>query len=319
VTEPNARLALSTPLTLATAGRREYRARLIRAGRIRYADNSPGPYLIPAEAIQEAVARGQLDSLPTFIDHAGFFESPSLRDLAGYVTQAAWNEADQAAEGTIRLLDTAAGRLVDDLFTQLLADAQAGTPMPDLGLSLVFWPEWAPTGAASDGDPLVLESFRHVESVDFVFQPAADGRILQALQRLSAALVPGSHAPRGNPPPSSLVSSLVPTLRVGTHRRTLRVHPNGNPPPDAPRPSQSPERSPTMSEELDEFLPPAGPASAEGTDAASPPAASPASATSNPSTWSSSPPPTAASSTPSPPTSSRRVLDHRTTVLSFPL
>lgn len=210
----SALLSLSTPLALTQAEgrRREFRARLIRAGRIRYADNTPGPFIIPAPAIHSALALGKFDSIPAFIDHAGPFDAPSLRNLAGYVVEAHWDEAEQAAYGTIRLLETEPGRLVQDLFTQLLADRDAGRPMPDVGLSLVFWPDWAPRD--DDGEPLSLAAFRHIESVDFVFQPAADGRVLEALQRLSAQPAGASDDSPPHPERSSLMSEETPNLET---------------------------------------------------------------------------------------------------------
>ncbi len=187
-------LAASQPLRLQRTGsRREYTCRLIRAGRIRRADQTPGPYEIPPETIQAGIADGRFDSRAAFVDHAGWFDNPSLRNLAGITLDPIWNEADQAADATIRLYDNAAGNIIASLFDQVLADAQEGEPIPDIGLSLVFYPRWKPrsdgTSANADlppaGDPLVLAEFRHVESVDFVFQPAADGRVKEALAALS--------------------------------------------------------------------------------------------------------------------------------------
>ena len=179
------RQRLTAALQLAaTANRREYTARLVRAGRIRRADDEPGPFEIPAEAIQSAILLGTFDSLATFVDHAGFFEAPSLRNLAGITVTADWNAEEQAAHATIRLYDNHAGNIVGTLFDQVLADARAGQPVPDVGLSLVFYPKWKPRD--NHDDPLVLADFRKVESVDFVFQPAADGRVREALTALQA-------------------------------------------------------------------------------------------------------------------------------------
>jgi hypothetical protein len=198
-------LRLTARLRLKAAGRRNYDCRLIRAGRIRRADNTPGPYEIPAEAIQAAVGAGKFSSKAAFVDHAGWFEGPSLRNLAGITLDAAYNATDQAAEATIRLYDNPAGNIVASLFDQVLQDAQQGEPIPDIGLSLVFYPRWKPrtngTPASTD-EPLVLAEFRHVESVDFVFQPAADGRVRDALTALSA-LYPWGYrtgAGAGRPP-----------------------------------------------------------------------------------------------------------------------
>ncbi|MGD8751646.1 MAG: hypothetical protein PVG14_09510, partial [Anaerolineales bacterium] len=54
-----------------------------------------------------------------------------------------------------------------------------GDPEPDIGLSIVFWPQWKPR--EDRDDPLVLDSIKHIESVDFVFEPGAQGRVIQAL------------------------------------------------------------------------------------------------------------------------------------------
>jgi hypothetical protein len=168
----------------ATPHRREYTARLVRAGRIRRADDSPGPFLIPAEAITTAVQDGKFDGCAAFVDHSGWFTSPSLRNLAGITVTATWNPEEQSADATIRLYDNPAGDIVAALFDQVLADAQAGEPIPDVGLSLVFYPRWKPRDNAED--LLTLAEFRKIESVDFVFQPAADGRVKDALTALSA-------------------------------------------------------------------------------------------------------------------------------------
>jgi hypothetical protein len=180
------RLTLTHPLDLtATPDRRTFRARLIRAGRVRYADNSPGPFHIPAEALIDAQQRGMFNGISTFVDHADWFANSSLRNLAGLVVAAEWNDDAQGIDAAITLYETPAGQLVEQLFSDLLADAAAGRPTPDVGLSLVFWPNWQNTDPLVD-EPLTLASFRHIESCDFVFQPAADGRVLAALAALSA-------------------------------------------------------------------------------------------------------------------------------------
>jgi hypothetical protein len=179
------RISLATPLSLtATSNRRKYTARLVRAGRIRYADNSPGPITIPPDVLQSAVSADQFVGIPCFLDHAATFDNPSLRDLAAVVTHAAWNPTDEAVDATLTLYLNPAGEIVRDLFDQVLRDQAEGVPMPDVGLSLVFWPEWASqpddVGAGAPAC-LTLAAFRHIESCDFVFQPAADGRIKAAL------------------------------------------------------------------------------------------------------------------------------------------
>ena len=184
-------LTMTASLQLQAAGRREYSCRLIRAGQVRRADNTPGPYMVPAAAIQTAVDARKFNAKATFVDHAGWFDGPSLRNLAGITTEASYNATDESADATVKLYDNPAGNIVASLFDQVLADAQDGQPIPDIGLSLVFYPRWKPRDNADD--PLVLDEFRHVESVDFVFQPAADGRVKDALTALSALALGHGH------------------------------------------------------------------------------------------------------------------------------
>jgi hypothetical protein len=205
--------------------RRQYSARFIRAGRVRQADGQPGPFEIPADAIADAVTRGLLDSRPTFVDHPGWFSAPSLRDMAGVTYGAEWNNQDQSADGYIKLYDNPAGNIVAGLFDAILADAEEGEAIPDVGLSLVFYPLWAPRD--NHDEPLRLKAFRQVVSIDFVFYPAADGRVKEALTALSALTLgqpaadpdPG-HSPGPNPIPAESPSSLpgeLPLAQEVTH------------------------------------------------------------------------------------------------------
>src|SRR5690606_41449010 len=57
-----------------------------------------------------------------------------------------------------------------------------GRPVPDVGLSAVFWPE--EVEQVNERGAVLVRSIPHVESVDFVFEPAADGRVLAALSTL---------------------------------------------------------------------------------------------------------------------------------------
>jgi hypothetical protein len=77
--------------------------------------------------------------------------------------------------------------LLDELLAQ-------GKSAPDVGLSIVFYPIWEQNNESRISNPESLRriiDIRHVESVDLVFEPAADGRILSALS--AAAL--GAAAP----------------------------------------------------------------------------------------------------------------------------
>ena len=231
---------VDAPLQLqATAdGRRQYSAILIRAGQIRAQGNVSSDLVIPATTLQQALADGLFAARPTFVDHAGALENPSLQNMAGITLQdATWDETYQGIRCTIRLYDTPAGRLAASILDQMLADLDDREPVPDVGLSAVIWPAWAklepgadpgpalgidpppappataeddntehqqgepseaegddasepaPTSLAADADaaPLwMMTRINHVESIDFVFEPGADGRILTALSALSA-------------------------------------------------------------------------------------------------------------------------------------
>jgi hypothetical protein len=172
------------------SGRREYLVRFIRAGRVRAQGNTPSNIEIPAEPIQEALAAGKFVGLAVFLDHSGWFEYPSLKNLAGVTVSAEWNAAEQSADGVIRFYESPAANIAIDLLDGMLADQAQGLAVPDVGLSLVFWPRWAPATEVqspdNDEDPRRLAEMKHIESVDWVFEPGADGRVKNALAALSS-------------------------------------------------------------------------------------------------------------------------------------
>ncbi len=160
---------------------RRYRCRFVRAGRVRAAGNQPGPLILEASALEQACQAGLFDGRAVFVDHAAWLESPSLRNLVGVTGQAAWDASEQAVHGVVELLP--GGEALAELLDEIVA-RQA----PDVGLSLVFWPEFA--GEPGPHGERRVAGIRHIESVDLVFEPAAGGRILQALS--SAAWWAGS-------------------------------------------------------------------------------------------------------------------------------
>ena len=165
--------------TAVSGNRREFRARFVKAGRIRAAGNRKSKILIEPGALTGAVAQGMFEGKAVFIDHAGWFDYPSLKTLAGVTKSVTWNELDQSVEGIISFYDGA--ETIVNLLDELLAEDNP----PDVGLSLVFWPQWAPR-EEDDPDRRIV-GISHVESIDLVFEPAAQGRIIQAL---SAHTVP---------------------------------------------------------------------------------------------------------------------------------
>ncbi len=155
-----------------------FKARFVRAGRVRAAGNSPSALVIGEGALRGALEGGLFNSLPVFIDHAAPALSPSLRNMAGQTEGAHWNSATASVDGTLHFYETPAAQTACHLVKQLLKQADP----PDIGLSLVFWPELEEPEGTSD--TLNVARIRHIESLDLVFEPAADGRILQALSSL---------------------------------------------------------------------------------------------------------------------------------------
>lgn len=174
----------------AAKGRREFRARLVRAGRITRADGSPGPITIPPETLSEASTAGMFNSLAVFADHPGFFEGPKVKHLIGVTRNASFNEGTQGVDATIRFYtatdgdgqaNTTLANTLVEMLDAIIEDEADGIPPPNIGISLVFWPVWA----EGDNNPRILEGFRKIDSADLVFSPAADGRILEALSAYS--------------------------------------------------------------------------------------------------------------------------------------
>ena len=195
--------------------RREYLCRFVAAGRIRGADNAPSEIEVMPEALQSASDKKLFDSCACFIDHAGWFDNPSLRNLVGVTFESYWDVATQSIEGKVRLNGTPDSDVLGDLLDDLLEDQSSGAAVPDLGLSIVFWPVWAtpsdsppPGGGGAGGEVSTrkITDIKHVESVDFVFMPAASGRVLEALSALS-------HPPLGEglPTPPSPLGEGLPT------------------------------------------------------------------------------------------------------------
>jgi hypothetical protein len=163
---------------LASLGPKKYKARFVRAGRVRRAGNQPSRIVVQESALKEAVAARMFDDRAVFVDHAGFFDYPSMRNLVGVTRSASYDDHEKAVIGEIGLYSIASeiAALIDEILAQR-------DNAPDVGLSIVFWPVWAEDSTSANNDRSII-AIKHVESVDLVFEPAADGRILQALSAL---------------------------------------------------------------------------------------------------------------------------------------
>ncbi len=158
----------------ASSQAQRFHARFIRAGALRALPGGKSRLSISAEALQAAAQEGKFDQLAVFLDHPRYLEHPSLSRLIGYTRQASFNPGTQAVEGEIELLQNAVAA-----HAQSLVQASLANPELDIGLSLVFYPEW------EEGQPGAVRRMQAVDSLDLVFQPAAGGRFLQALDAVN--------------------------------------------------------------------------------------------------------------------------------------
>lgn len=170
-------------LTARTLSRREFKARLVTAGIPLLSDKRPANMLLPAKVLETAAQLGAFDAKAVFLDHAGWFDYPSMANLIAVTADTHWNDTTLAVEGLLRFYDTTLANEALSLVDAILQDQVDGAETPDIGLSLSLYPIWAEREKPSD--PLTLKAIRHVESVDLVFQPATDSRITTALSALN--------------------------------------------------------------------------------------------------------------------------------------
>jgi hypothetical protein len=97
-----------------------------------------------------------------------------VRDLAGVTSQAFFNEETQSVDGVVFLYRNAAGRELGTLAQDFRRHRQEGIPRPNVGVSIDAFFQLEKAG---NGAPRTVR-MSELLSVDVVFQPAADGRIL---------------------------------------------------------------------------------------------------------------------------------------------
>jgi len=182
--------------------RREYPCQFIKTGRATAKGGRASNLVITADPLKEAVAAGMFNSRASFIDHPDFFQdNPSLNDLVGLSINSEWNETAQSVDGAIRFYNTRLATEFGDLLDQLLEDAKAGEPVPDVGLSIIFYPRFE-YSEHENGYDRILTGINHVDTIDWVFGPAAEGRMKAMLNRikLNQQGVTEPQAPPADPP-----------------------------------------------------------------------------------------------------------------------
>ena len=164
----------------------------------------------PPSVLQTAAARFQ--GAACFVDHVqpGFFQdaNPSIKDLAGVITDVAWDQAvtpSGALTGRLALNRTPAADWLEYLLDQIISDREEGLPVPNVGLSADLY-----AGYYMDGSTRVATEIRRVQSVDVVFDPAAGGafdRVLNSMKGGSTMKDETTTNPGAQPPDSPPAST----------------------------------------------------------------------------------------------------------------
>lgn len=198
-----------------------YDGTLVAAGRTRNFLDEPGPWEFTATAIRDAIAAGMFDGLACFIDHASFFDGPSMRDLLGSWHNVVFNEETQAAEGELHIYISDDTQGMIDRLDAISADKKNGFTPPDVGVSLVCYLDYE----SVEGVFNRITRFYSIESADVVFQPAVPTARLQFQQGdlpmpkpVSTEVLPGNTAD------AVVVSDPLQTAAVGTTATTHNVH-----------------------------------------------------------------------------------------------
>lgn len=192
-TEQNERFIVPLRLSQVSGdeGRREYSCTFITAGYVRQQNGEPAAWRIPPETLKAAVAL--LDQKAMFIDHPGWLDYPSMKDMFAVSFAPTWNEQTQSIDGGMRLYVRPDLAWLPGLLDQILLDQQAGREVPDVGLSLTFFGrhDWIDVGPTPGEEyERVTVEITHVISIDLVFGPGAEGRVKEMLQAVGVSAVP---------------------------------------------------------------------------------------------------------------------------------
>jgi hypothetical protein len=179
------RLRLQANKGLGVAG-----LRVVRAGRSRPLRGFAQGVMVTAESLRRAVAGGLFDGAPVFFQHQ-LQDGRDLRDMAGVLAVARYDEATEAVLAELHPYSTSAGQELAALVADLRRHREQGVPAPDVGVSLDAF--FVVDRQAKPPTALQLTELR---SVDIVFRPAAGGRILAAEGAVGAGFNPAVAARR---------------------------------------------------------------------------------------------------------------------------
>lgn len=158
------RLRLAAALEPTAGDGRTYEVTLIRAGETLHG------WLFPPQVLRGSVPLWE--GVTSLVDHRRYMQHPSVRDVVGTIGRVRFEKG--ALLGEYRVLDSAGWltRMLD----QIIADREAGLPVPRVGLSADMLVK-----AQRKGERYIAEKIGKVLSVDVVFDPAAGGAFERVL------------------------------------------------------------------------------------------------------------------------------------------
>src|SRR5690606_8433209 len=121
-----------------------------------------------------AVAEGLFHGVPVFFSHV-LGDGRDVRDMAGVLAEAAFDEEEEAVAAALHPYTNGAGAELAALVADFRRHTAAGIPAPDVGVSVDAYFSFD-----RQADPPAAQRLADLLSVDIVFRPAADGRILAA-------------------------------------------------------------------------------------------------------------------------------------------
>lgn len=180
----------------ASAERVTMRGTLCAAGSIRNAVNKETRMRVQWEVLKAAFEQGLFNNLACFLDHEGpYNDNVRMGRIVGVWGEPVLNEALQRVEATLYFYANQVGQEAYTTLQNMAEDADAGRPVPDVGVSIDFFGKFEAVE-----DDYALTQIAHIRSADLVFMPAlADSRIHGAFsatyQLLEDEIMPQATAP----------------------------------------------------------------------------------------------------------------------------